>query len=114
MPSVYLVTKRLTSRCRQTSVAAAEVLGQGLLTSEGELWRRQRRLTQPVFQLDQIHSASSCLLQVWGVHDLVQRFQTGALSWAHRSSLVRRPKLVVLRIGCRTRNPRPLAFPHGS
>jgi cytochrome P450 len=30
------------------------VLGQGLVTSEGELWRRQRRLVQPAFQLDQI------------------------------------------------------------
>src|SRR5262249_7312589 len=29
-------------------------LGEGLLTSEGELWRRQRRLAQPTFQLDQI------------------------------------------------------------
>jgi cytochrome P450 len=29
-------------------------LGQGLLTSEGELWRRQRRLAQPAFQLEQV------------------------------------------------------------
>ena len=36
----------------------AEVLGQGLVTSEGELWRRQRRLTQPAFQLDQIQKYS--------------------------------------------------------
>jgi cytochrome P450 len=32
----------------------AELLGEGLLTSEGETWRRQRRLAQPAFQLDQI------------------------------------------------------------
>jgi cytochrome P450 len=32
----------------------SSVLGQGLVTSEGELWRRQRRLAQPAFQLDQI------------------------------------------------------------
>ena len=30
------------------------LLGQGFLTSEGEVWRRQRRLAQPAFQLDQI------------------------------------------------------------
>jgi cytochrome P450 len=30
------------------------MLGEGLLTSEGDLWRRQRRLAQPAFQLDQI------------------------------------------------------------
>ncbi len=29
-------------------------LGQGLLTSEGDTWRRQRQLAQPAFQLDQI------------------------------------------------------------
>ncbi|HEX6240890.1 MAG TPA: cytochrome P450, partial [Polyangiales bacterium] len=29
-------------------------LGQGLLTSDGELWRRQRRLIQPAFQRDQL------------------------------------------------------------
>lgn len=31
-------------------LAARRLLGQGLLTSEGELWRRQRRLIQPAFQ----------------------------------------------------------------
>src|SRR5271166_508941 len=30
------------------------LVGQGLLTSEGELWRRQRRLAQPAFQRSQI------------------------------------------------------------
>jgi cytochrome P450 len=34
-------------------------LGQGLVTSEGELWRRQRRLAQPAFQLDQIQKYST-------------------------------------------------------
>jgi cytochrome P450 len=40
----------------------AEVLGQGLLTSEGELWRRQRRLTQPAFQLEQIQKYRSVMV----------------------------------------------------
>ncbi len=30
------------------------VLGEGLVTSEGELWRRQRRLSQPAFHRDRI------------------------------------------------------------
>ena len=41
-----------------TRKVVAEALGQGLLTSEGETWRRQRRLTQPAFQLDQIQKYS--------------------------------------------------------
>jgi cytochrome P450 len=47
-------------------------LGQGLLTSEGETWRRQRQLAQPAFQLDQIQkygavmvSYTERLLQGW-------------------------------------------------
>jgi cytochrome P450 len=30
------------------------LVGEGLLTSEGEFWRRQRRLAQPAFQRQQI------------------------------------------------------------
>src|SRR6516164_3061110 len=45
-----------------TRKVLAEVLGQGLLTSEGELWRRQRRLTQPAFQLDQIQKYSMVMV----------------------------------------------------
>ncbi len=50
----------------------ALILGQGLLTSQGDLWRRQRRLMQPVFQrrnlasmLPQMTSACSNMLQRW-------------------------------------------------
>ncbi len=32
-----------------------ELLGQGLLTTEGEGWRKQRRLTQPIFSRDQMN-----------------------------------------------------------
>ncbi len=48
------------------------VLGQGLVTSQGELWQRQRRLMQPVFQrsnlaslLPQIVTAGNNLLARW-------------------------------------------------
>ena len=38
-------------------------LGQGLLTSEGTLWRRQRRLAQPAFQLDQIQGYAEVMVR---------------------------------------------------
>lgn len=48
------------------------VLGDGMLTSEGELWRRQRRLAQPAFQQEAIQSyggtmvhAASGLIDQW-------------------------------------------------
>jgi cytochrome P450 len=39
-------------------VHARRALGDGLLTSEGELWRRQRRAVQPVFQRDRVARAA--------------------------------------------------------
>jgi cytochrome P450 len=54
----------------------ALVLGQGLVTSQGELWQRQRRLMQPVFQrshlaslLPQIVIAGNNLLNKWRLLD---------------------------------------------
>src|SRR6516165_2332859 len=42
--------------------AIEQVLRQGLLTSEGEHWRRQRRLAQPAFQLDQIQKYGTSMV----------------------------------------------------
>ena len=38
-------------------VQARRALGDGLLTSEGELWRKQRKMIQPVFQSKRIAAA---------------------------------------------------------
>ncbi len=52
--------------------ALARVLGNGLLTSEGETWKRQRSLVQPAFHRKTIHayaavmtSAAGCMLDSW-------------------------------------------------
>jgi cytochrome P450 len=57
------------------------VLGQGLLTSEGEFWRRQRRLAQPAFQLDQIQRYSTVMVDYAG--RMVQGWQSGETRNAH-------------------------------
>lgn len=44
----YFIKDYLTRRL-------SNLLGQGLVTSEGEFWRRQRRLAQPAFQPSHIH-----------------------------------------------------------
>jgi cytochrome P450 len=39
------------------------LVGQGLLTSEGEFWRRQRRLAQPAFQRQQIERYAAVMVE---------------------------------------------------
>ena len=53
-------------------IGLALVLGQGLVTSQGDVWQKQRRLIQPVFQrsnivtlLPQIATAGSNMLDRW-------------------------------------------------
>jgi cytochrome P450 len=43
--------------------ATGRLLGQGLLTSEGEFWRRQRRLAQPAFHHSRIESYASTMVE---------------------------------------------------
>jgi cytochrome P450 len=38
------------------------VLGQGLVTSDGDLWRRQRQLAQPAFQLDSVQKYGAVMV----------------------------------------------------
>jgi cytochrome P450 len=39
------------------------LVGEGLLTSEGELWRRQRRLGRPAFQRQQIERYAAVMVE---------------------------------------------------
>ena len=48
------LTRRITVR----------MLGQGLLISEGEFWRRQRRLAQPAFHRGRINDYASTMLEI--------------------------------------------------
>jgi enediyne biosynthesis protein E7 len=45
---------------------AKRVLGDGLLTSEGELWRKQRRTIQPAFRRDRIASFAGAIVEEAG------------------------------------------------
>src|ERR1700674_1809659 len=46
--------------------ALARVLGQGLLTSEGELWKRQRSLIQPAFHRQSILAYAAVMTRAAG------------------------------------------------
>jgi cytochrome P450 len=45
-------------------LTAQRLLGRGLLTSEGELWRRQRQLAQPAFQRARIAAYASVMVRM--------------------------------------------------
>ncbi len=47
---------------------ARPVLGNGLLTSEGDFWRRQRRLIQPAFHRRSIENLAATMIQVTEEH----------------------------------------------
>ena len=52
--SVLLDNAKYYSKGTRGFKKLAMILGQGLVTSEGELWRRQRRIMQPAFHRKQI------------------------------------------------------------
>ena len=52
------LTRRITSR----------ILGQGLLISEGEFWRRQRRLAQPAFHRSRNNEYAATMLEIAQAH----------------------------------------------
>jgi len=50
------------------------ILGQGLLTSEGEFWRRQRKLAQPAFHKERLHGFSSEMARL--TDEMLMRWKT--------------------------------------
>src|SRR5579864_3130395 len=52
------LTRRITAR----------MLGQGLLVSEGEFWRRQRRLAQPAFHKSRTNDYAATMLEIAQTH----------------------------------------------
>jgi cytochrome P450 len=46
-----------------TKLVTERLLGQGLLISEGDFWRRQRRLAQPAFQRTRINSYAGTMVE---------------------------------------------------
>lgn len=77
-----LVTDHLNFTKSMDYRALARVLGQGLLTSEGELWRRQRRLVQPAFFRERILSYGGLMTSYTA--RLVQTWRDGEVRDVHR------------------------------
>src|ERR1700732_4271024 len=59
------LTRRITGR----------ILGQGLLTSEGDFWRRQRRLVQPAFHRGRVNEYGATMREIAQAH--INRWRDG-------------------------------------
>src|SRR6266699_7097732 len=56
--------------------ANRHVFGEGLLTSEGDFWLRQRRLAQPAFHRERINSYARTMVAY--THDLLEQWSDGS------------------------------------
>lgn len=65
--------------------ALARVLGQGLLTSEGEFWKRQRRLVQPAFFRERILSYGGLMTAY--TNRLLDGWRDGEVRDVHRDMM---------------------------
>lgn len=60
---VLVTHNRLWIKDRYLHTTLRPVLGDGLLSSEGDFWRRQRRLAQPAFHRDRIRAYAEIMVQ---------------------------------------------------
>ena len=78
-----------------TARANPELFGNGLLTSEGEFWRRQRRLANPAFHRESILRYAAITLEE--AASLMEKWQSGQIRDIHRDMMN-----VTLRIALRS------------
>lgn len=62
MVEEVLVTRNRQFRKHFALRMAKPTLGEGLLTSEGDFWRRQRRLSQPAFHRERVHAHGAVMV----------------------------------------------------
>lgn len=72
---VLVTRNKLWRKDNYLQTTLVPVLGDGLLTSEGDFWRRQRRLAQPAFHRDRITAYGTIMVDY--ASGLVHRWQDG-------------------------------------
>lgn len=69
-----------------------ELLGEGLLTSEGDFWKRQRRLIQPAFHRE--HIAGYAEIMVRRTEEMLARWHDGQVLDVHHELMVLTAQIV--------------------
>src|ERR1700690_3757325 len=60
---VLVIQQAKFHKSELTKIIVGPLLGQGLLVSEGEFWRRQRRLAQPAFHRSRIQEYGATMIE---------------------------------------------------
>jgi cytochrome P450 len=82
---VLVTRNRLWQKDRYLHTTLRPVLGDGLLSSEGDFWRRQRRLAQPAFHRDRIRAYAEIMVQHAG--RLAAQWRDGEVRDVHKDMM---------------------------
>jgi len=82
---VLVTRNKLWRKDRFLQTTLRPVLGQGLLTSEGDFWRRQRRLAQPAFHRDRIAAYAGIMVDY--AVGLASRWHVGETRDVHKDMM---------------------------
>ena len=70
---VLVDNNRNYSKATRSNQIFGKVVGEGLVTAEGETWRKQRRMMQPAFHHTRIEKLDSLIVEV--AHSMLDRWQ---------------------------------------
>jgi cytochrome P450 len=82
---VLVTRNRLWRKDHYLRTSLRPILGEGLLSSEGDFWRRQRRLAQPAFHRDRI--ATYAAIMVDHARRLAERWRDGETRDVHEDMM---------------------------